>query len=173
MKKLVFLTIVSLFIAGSAVSAQMGMNRFSNKNSDHTKKEEAEGKQIWQKLQGKKINCQKLTDDQFEALGEYFMGQMMGEAHPAMNQMMTAMMGEKGEKQTHINMGKKLSGCFGGNINSFNFMPMMGMMGSFGNPMMGWGTRGWFGFLYWGLVQILVLVILVLLVVYLLKKVKS
>lgn len=172
MKKLVFLTFILLvFIFASTVSGQIMMRR--GVADDHTKKEEVEGKQIWQKLQEKKIDCQKLTDDQFEALGEYFMGQMVGKDHPAMNQMMVAMMGEKGEKQAHINMGKKLSGCFGGNINSFNFMPMMGMMGTLGSPMMGQGPFGWFGFLYWGLIQVLILLILVLLVIYLFKKIKS
>jgi hypothetical protein len=42
-----------------------------------------------------------LTDEDFGALGEYFMGQMMGSSHSAMNQMMVNMMGEEGEKQ-HI-----------------------------------------------------------------------
>ena len=44
-------------------------------------------------------------------LGEYFMGQMAGDSHAAMNAMMIQAHGEDGEEQIHIVMGKRLSGC--------------------------------------------------------------
>lgn len=167
MKKLIFLTMVSLFITTS-VSAQMGMmGRFFNGVDDHTKKEEAEGKQIWQKLQKKEIDCQKLTDSQFEALGEYFMGAMMGESHVGINQMMRRMMGEKGEKEVHMVMGKRMSGCQPQAVYSTGW----GWMMPFGGMMSGW-MGGFFG--WWlMIVPILVLVILVLLIIYLWKKIRK
>lgn len=58
---------------------------------DHTAREEVKGKDIWQGLQNKEVECANLSDDDFGALGEYFMGQMVGSSHPAMNQMMINM----------------------------------------------------------------------------------
>jgi hypothetical protein len=54
----------------------------------HTKTEEQEGKEIWEKLQSKNLNCENLSDEDFGKLGEYFMGQMTGEAHASMNAIM-------------------------------------------------------------------------------------
>lgn len=136
---------------------------------DHTAREEAEGKEIWQKLQNKEISCADLLDDNFGALGEYFMGQMMGNSHSAMNQMMVNMMGEEGEEQVHIVMGKRLSGCDTAAVfpnQGIGFMSMMNMMTGgwsslFGfnptNNMMnfgyGFGFFGWiFMVLWWVLI---------------------
>ena len=47
----------------------------------HIKTEEQEGKEILKKLQSKNLSCENLSDKDFGKLGEYFMGQMMGEAH--------------------------------------------------------------------------------------------
>lgn len=143
----------------SAGSPQVG-SQFNTTSDDHTAREETEGKEIWEKLQAKQLTCNDLSDDNFEALGEYFMGQSIGntQRHAAMNQMMTNMMGEKGEEQMHISLGKRSSGC---DTNAsfppgYNFMPMMGMMGYGGwnNMMGGWGGfgLGWvFMILFWGL----------------------
>ena len=38
--------------------------------------EEAQGKIILEKLESKELNCQNLTDQDFEVVGEYFMGRM-------------------------------------------------------------------------------------------------
>src|SRR3989344_144759 len=48
---------------------------------DHTAREEAEGKEVWQKMERKEVGCKNLTDEQFAVLGEYFMGEMTGDAH--------------------------------------------------------------------------------------------
>ena len=146
---------------------------------NHTAREENEGKVVWNKLQAKQISCDKLNDDDFERLGEYYMGQMVGDFHEAMNTMMERMMGEEGEEQTHVVMGKRLSGCDTGAAlpqGSSGFMPMM--MGSafsrwssgFGetkggvNPMTGFGLLL---FLFW----IIILIDLILLGVFLWKKI--
>ncbi len=110
-----------------------------NEVLEHTKKEEQEGKELREKLQAKQINCSELKDDDFDVLGEYFMGQMMGDSHTAMNAMMMQMRGEKGEGQIHIVMGKRLSGCDAQAAfaeGEIGFMPMMNMM------MGGWSVNG-------------------------------
>lgn len=107
---------------------------------DHTFEAEAEGKKVWDALQAKEKTCADLNDDDFEFLGEYYMGQMAGESHAAMNQMMISMMGEDGEEQMHAVMGKRLSGCDTSAAyptDGSGFLPMMGMMNMMGGGMMG------------------------------------
>ena len=156
MKKL-FLTLILLFaliLIPSLALAQGMMDNWASTSSliasdDHTASEEVEGEAIWEKLQAKEVECQDLTNDNYAALGEYFMGQSIGDTqrHAVMNQMMTSMMGEKGEEQMHIVMGKRLSGC------GVGFMPMMGYYGN--NMMGGWngfGLLGWLPMLiFWAL----------------------
>jgi len=139
-----------------------GADAVAQSEGGHTALEEAEGKAIWEKLQAEKLQCEDLTDENFGALGEYFMGQMAGEQHEAMNNMMIQMMGEDGEKEMHIAMGKRMSGCESDapmpqSMTNGGMMPMMmnmmmggGMMGGGNNSMMGNFTTnpsGWFG---WG-----------------------
>ena len=101
-----------------------------------------------------------MTNDDFEVLGEYFMGQRVGSAHEAMNNMMIGMMGEEGEEAMHAAMGRRLSGCDSAAIfppAGSNFMPVMNlMMGGGADSMMsfGWMPRGgnWgLTILWWGL----------------------
>ena len=102
MNRLLITTFIfgSMLVAGSA-NAQMpalsgveGMGGFSNSSADwnevvlHTAREEQEGKELWNKLQAKEIVCTNLGDEQYGVLGEYFMGQMAGDSHAAMNAMM-------------------------------------------------------------------------------------
>ena len=161
MKKVLLITILSftLLLTPSSASAQGMMGNWTSSPSsvtsdDHTAREEAEGKEVWDKLQAKQLECKNLTDDNYAVLGEYFMGQSIGNAerHAAMNQMVTSMMGEAGEEQMHIVLGKRLSGCDTNaqvSQSGIGFMPMMWMMGGGGNSMMGtgWGNMmGWNGF---------------------------
>lgn len=149
---MVFVFSLALLADRAAAQDMMRGNMMTNPayaaesaDDGHTAKEEAEGKEIWGKLQAKQIECVGLADGEFASLGEYFMGLMMGASHEAMNNMMVQMMGEKGEEQMHVVMGKRLSGCdtsaaFPGN--GLGYMPMMNMMGGgYGPmPMMGlWG----------------------------------
>src|SRR3989339_1456582 len=74
------------------------------------------------------ISCDKLTDEQLESIGDYYMEQMHpGEAHEIMDNMMGGE-GSESLKQVHINMAKRLY-C------NENFYIGYGMMGSGG--MMG------------------------------------
>lgn len=108
---------------------------------ENVEKEEAEGGEIWGKIQNKERVCSDLSDEDFERLGEYFMGQMLRESHDEMNKMMIQMMGQEGEEQTHIVMGKRLSGCDTSAefpSQGTGFMPMMQMM------MGGWSSSAGF-----------------------------
>ncbi len=149
MKKLLSITILlsALLLVPSSVFAQgmMDSDTPSGAPSDnHTAREEAEGKEVWEKLQAKEVTCEILSNEDFGVLGEYFMGQMVGGSHESMNTMMERMMGKEGEEQMHVVMGKRLSDCEpGAQIpqSGVGFMPMMWMMGGGGNPMTGYG--GW------------------------------
>ncbi len=128
---------------------------------EHTKEEEAEGATLWEKLQSGELSCAALTAENFEALGEYFMGTMMDEGHASMNAMLIQMMGEDGEEAMHESMGRRLSGCDPDAVipgSGIGFMPMMNMMGGwsgfggFGpmSPLSSWMTSNWTGVGFFG-----------------------
>ncbi|PIZ70874.1 hypothetical protein COY07_05955 [Candidatus Peregrinibacteria bacterium CG_4_10_14_0_2_um_filter_43_11] len=181
MKKILTLAILIFSFSLSAPSpsfaqGMMNFNNTSRQNDDgHTAREEAEGKEIRDKLQAGELKCDDLSDENFGALGEYFMGQMAGDSHEAMNNMMIAMMGEEGEEEMHVAMGKRMSDCepnaaMPQNMINSGMMQMMiggGMMGNwsnssalnnnFTNPMsmmnFGFAPFGWiFMILFWALV---------------------
>lgn len=102
---------IALAIALPTSAAPMMGWGTTEKADDHTAAEEAAGKVVWEQLQAKQISCANITDEDFGALGEYFMGLMMGDAHAAMNAMMTRVHGEEGEEAMHVVIGKRLSGC--------------------------------------------------------------
>ncbi|RJQ25453.1 hypothetical protein C4577_05525 [Candidatus Parcubacteria bacterium] len=153
MKK-ILLSLSILLILISIFSSSVSAQEVTDWGNTSTAQEEAEGKAIWDKLQAKQLECKNLTDDDFEVLGDYFMGQSIGntERHTAMDQMMKGMMGEQGEEQMHIVIGKRSSGCDPNASfpSGYDFMPMMWwMMGGGGNPMMGYGGWGGFGIMGW------------------------
>lgn len=185
MKKwLILLTFIAITLFFSPIFAMAQTNTESGYTAraalsegesrlDHTGREEQEGKGVWEKLQAKQLECKGLTDNQYGSLGEYFMGQSIGDTqrHEAMNQMMISMMGEEGEEQMHIAMGKRLSGCDPNAqvpSSGVGFMPMMWMVKGGGNPMMGWG----FGILGW-LFMIIFWVLIILGVVALIRYLSS
>ncbi|MDP3970899.1 MAG: SHOCT domain-containing protein [bacterium] len=159
-----FFTLSFAFPVSSFAQGMMG--GFSNTKVDwnevveHTAREEQEGKELWTTLQAKEVTCENLSDEQFGILGEYFMGQMAGESHVAMNAMMIQSHGENGEEQIHIVMGKRLSGCDTSAAFpaiSGGWMPMM--MGGWSSPftnnqsnnyMMNFGftSFSWFGWIF-------------------------
>jgi len=145
MKRFVIL-VVTFFLLFFLLRGIPTQAQTTSATDNHTASEEAEGKAIWEKLQAKKLECKDLTNDNYAVLGEYFMGQSIGntQRHAAMNQMMTGMMGEEGEEQMHVAIGKRLSGCEPNAqvlSSGVGFTPMMWMMGGGENPMMGYG--GW------------------------------
>ena len=116
---------------GGAVLAQGMMDSAGVEADDHTAREEAEGQQIWASLRAEDLACEQLTEGQHASLGEYFMGQMLGDSHSAMNTMMTHMIGEEGEEEMHVVMGQRMSGCepdIAFPAGGAGFVPMMQMM---------------------------------------------
>ncbi len=103
--------------------------------------DEQKGQAIFAQLQNKQTSCVKLTNDDFDVMGDFFMGRMMGSAHDSMDQQMAQKLGANGERQTHIAMGQRLSGC---NVNasypnSAGDYPAMAWTGMTGSESNGWG----------------------------------
>src|SRR3989344_4362071 len=173
MKKIFFIT-TFIFVFGFALlpsfSFAQGMMGFQNSSSDSTtiksqQQEEQEGKQFLDNLNNKTVTCLQLKNTDFEKIGEYFMGQSIGDTsrHIAMNEMMKSMMGEQGEEQMHIAWGKRGSGCETSAAfpsQGEGFMPMMQMMmGGWSSPFgsnnstnnmmnFGFGPFGGFGWIF-------------------------
>ncbi len=122
------------------------------------------------------ISCDRLSQDQFELIGDYYMEQMHpGGAHERMDQMMGGE-GSNSLRNAHIQMTQVLY-CGQTNTN-VTYGGMMGMMpfiyrsgydgGMMGYDMMGYGGWGWLVVLaFW----ILVFAALVLLIFWLYKNV--
>lgn len=166
MKKIIGLIFVSSFVIAGLASAQFGMmgnfrdfalNNQTVKNDDINKilTEIYQSQNI---ASADQLNCAKISEDQFEKLGDGYMELIHpGQAHIYMDQMMGGE-GSATLKQAHINMGRAYTGCW----SSYNAAPlglpsalnnysssgpffggMMGpwMMGGFG------GGYNWFGWL--------------------------
>jgi len=180
MKKFIFAIFSVAILASFAfnANAQM-MGRFSSDSSigwedlvKETVSEESAGKDIWNKFQEKEIACADITDTQFENMGEYFMGQMMGDSHAAMNAMMIQMHGKDGENNIHTVLGKRISGCDTSVTfpmgTTASWIPMMQMMlGSWSSPFglgpMMWETdqTGWGFEAFWWIFMILWLALII------------
>lgn len=106
-----------------------------------TPQEEKQGSQILSELESGKLKCSEVSASDFELVGEYTMGRMFGSPsqHEAMNQMMSQMMGARGEESVHTTMGRRFSGCGGGQLPA-RFGQMMGAVNAMG--MMGGGMMG-------------------------------
>ncbi len=122
MTKKILVTIIFLFsvlLFTTKVNAQM-MNWT---NQDQTPPTQAEitdqqtmqdaGLKVWQNLQSGNTTCQNLTSDDYEKLGEYFMGQAAGSTqnHVYWDRQIQQMMGDQGDTNMHIAWGERGSGC--------------------------------------------------------------
>src|SRR3989344_9199092 len=117
------------------------------------------------------ISCDKLTDEQLESIGDYYMEQMHpNEAHEMMDQMMGGE-GSESLRQVHINMAKRLhcnedvGGIMGGG--------MMNMM--MGNNMMGSGMIGnypaYYGYnSFWNILWLIFLIGVIVLIIWLIYR---
>src|SRR3990167_7466237 len=139
MKKLLLITILLFTLTATpSVAFAQSMMGFSVSSPDNATiqsqlQEEQEGKQFLDNLNNKTVTCSQLKDEDFEKIGEYFMGQSIRDTsrHIAMNEMMKSMMGEQGEEQMHTAWGKRGSGCDTSAAfpsEGIGFMPMMQMM---------------------------------------------
>ena len=126
--------------SGSMINMMIGFSDSSPDNAtiQSQQQEEQEGKNFLDNLNNKTVVCSQLKDADFDKIGEYFMGQSIGDTSRTitMNEMMKSMMGEQGEEQMHILMGKRMSNCepdapMPQNMINSRMMPMMmNMMGS-------------------------------------------
>ena len=111
---------------------------------------EQQGVRLLQRVQAGEQKCQQISREQFEAIGEYVMGRMVGSAanHKAMDQRIRSMRGASGEAQAHVFMGQRFAGCATGAAPAA-FGSMMGMMGAYADTSgrgMGYGRDGVNGF---------------------------
>ncbi len=150
MKKLLLFTIVVLLLSMSIVYAH-------EHNSEEAKQ-----------LIDSEVDCDELSNEQLESVGEYYMEQMHpGEAHELMDDMMGGE-GSDSLKQMHIQMARRLY-C---NEDVGGMMGLGGMMNMMGSNMMGgliwggsWGLWSIIGILFW----IALFAALILLIIWLYK----
>jgi hypothetical protein len=111
-----------------------------------TAQEEQEGSQVLGEFEAGKLSCADAGAEDFERVGEYVMGRMLGStnSHEAMDEVMSRMMGSDNEPQIHEAMGRRFTGCGGGQLPA-GFGRMMGAfnaMGAMGGGMMGGLAQG-------------------------------
>lgn len=92
--------------------------------------EEHQGEALLHQVQSGQLPCAKVTPAQFELIGEYAMGRMVGStaAHEAMNERLKTQLGSAGEEQAHEFLGARSAGCPTGAAPA-SYGTMMGMMG--------------------------------------------
>ena len=197
MKKIIIASIVASFLFAGTASAQMGMMNYGQQNNTSVT-QSGQNSTIDAALQDiyktqnvtdtSNISCAKVTDAQFEKLGDAVMGYGITEQqHTAMENMMGGE-GSATLAQAHINMGRSYLGCWANYNSGPSSMPMMGyssgsstsgtyaQTGNYYSPqrMMdygfntGWGMMGghnWFGWV----TQILIWILLILGIVVLVK----
>ncbi len=125
-----------------------------------------------------KISCTNLTNEQLEAIGDYYMEQMHpGEAHEYMDRMMGGE-GSESLKQVHINIARRIycnenvGGMMGGGM-----MVGRGMMGNYyyQNPQNNSiYQNSLFGFqIFFYIILTLVVILLILIIILLINKSKD
>lgn len=163
------------------------MLSFALANGEH-QAEIAEGKSLVES----KVSCDGLSDEQLEAIGEYFMEQMHpGEQHEIMHERMGVEEGTEEHEQFHVDIARMMYCGEGGNMAGFGGMMNNGMMGGSGGMMMGGMMRmmmgnnpnyypsynNYYGFggmwTFGWLFMILIVVALVLFLVWLLKQIQE
>lgn len=176
MKKTIFIlfSLTLLFLAfriPAKINAQMMGNFQVNENETTELANNINtGKKISEDLINKQVSCSKLTNEDLEKLGEYFMSQMMPDLnrHAYMNKMMSSM-GNSYEEQMHISLGTRQSGCtLSSGSSPQRYFPMMGLGGMMGTSY-GFLLPSVFGVVF----QVLVIGILILLLIYLWQRIKK
>ena len=112
------------------------------------------------------IGCDKITDEQLEAIGDYYMEQMHpGESHELMDNMMGGE-GSESLKQVHINIAKRLY-CNENVYIGYGMMGSGGMMSMMGRGMMGSypASYDYSNYGYWNIFWILLSTAVIFLIV--------
>ena len=123
------------------------------------------------KLVESKMSCDKLSNEQLEAIGDYYMEQMHpGEAHDIMDNMMGGE-GSESLKQVHINMARRIY-CNENIYIGYGMMGSGGMMNMLGRGMMGNYPAGYdySNYGYWNIFWILLLAAVIFLVVWIIHR---
>src|SRR3989344_2263736 len=124
------------------------------------------------KLVESKMSCDKLSNEQLEAIGDYYMEQMHpGEAHEIMDNMMGGE-GSESLKQVHINMAKRLY-CNENVYIGYGMMGSGGMMNMMGRGMMGNyypASYNYSNYGYWNIFWILLLAVVIFLIVWIIYR---
>ena len=123
------------------------------------------------KLVESKISCDKLSNEQLEAIGDYYMEQMHpGEAHEIMDNMMGGE-GSDSLKQVHINMARRLY-CNDNVYIGYGMMGSGGMMNMMGRGMMGGypASYDYNNYGYWNIFWILLFVATIFLIVWIIHR---
>ncbi len=136
------LTSTIILFAPSIASAQTMMTQQNTYSSNSTTYDEQKGWAIYNQLQNKQTTCSKLTNSDFDVLGDFYMGRMMSTNHAAMDRFMADKLGINGETQVHITIGKRLSGCdvnasYPSSINNYSSLSWMNGMSMMNDN--GWG----------------------------------
>lgn len=198
-KTIIYLgTFLALILVAGTANAQMMRNGYgmmgyypaaTSSVSASQDPDIAAGRQLWSELQAQKTQCSQFTTTNFNNLGDYFMQQMMGSAHQAMEQTIINQSGQAGLDAMHVAMGERFSGC---NPNAAFptgmmgcGMPMMGLYGYYNNgasstpqnnnpyfnmmgygygPMMGYGYADPWGWVFMVLFWVLIIVGIIVLV---------
>ena len=94
-----------------------------------------DGELLFEKIKSGEVLCSSLSDTDFEKIGEYTFQKNVGDEHihARMNAMMKERMGDEGERQMHVQLGKDQSGCIGRQRNT----GILGMMRQIKYPLMG------------------------------------
>lgn len=193
MKKLLFVVALVSFLAADTASAQVGMMGSRGSNTVSVTNQTMDIGTALQEIYASqaisdatKLNCSRITDVQFEKLGDAYMGYIHpGQEHAIVEQMM----GGEGSAtliQAHINMGRAYTGCWSGYNAAPFLMPMMGYRGganiaatpySFNggyrpSMMNGYGNyaSGWMGFSLMVLIWTLTLLSIAACIKYLRRK---
>ena len=118
-----------------------------------------------------RTSCDKLSNEQLEAIGDYYMEQMHpGEAHEIMDNMMGGE-GSESLKQVHINMARRIY-CNENIYIGYGMMGSGGMMNMLGRGMMGNYPAGYdySNYGYWNIFWILLLAAVIFLVVWIIHR---
>ena len=117
------------------------------------------------------ISCNKLTNEQLEEIGDYYMEQMHpGESHELMDNMMGGE-GSESLKQVHINMAKRLY-CNENVYIGYGMMGSGGMMNVMGRGMMGSypASYDYSDYGYWYIFWILLFAAVIFLIVWIIHR---
>ena len=123
------------------------------------------------KLVESKTSCDKLSNEQLEAIGDYYMEQMHpGESHELRDSMMGGE-GSESLKQVHINMAKRLY-CNENVYIGYGMMGSGGMMNMMGRGMMGSypASYDYSNYGYWSIFWILLFAAVIFLIVWIIYR---